>query len=340
MKAIVPTAGQGTRLYPQTHTKPKAMVRLAGKPILGHILTRLVETPIEEVVIVVGGPMQRQIREYAEQEFSDQLNLSFVEQESAEGLGHGIYQAEPAVAGEPVFIALGDMLFERGYDDLLAAHDELGDVDGSIGVKSVDEPSHYGVVSTGANGQITSLEEKPDDPPSDLAISGAYVVENSDELFQTLREMIEAGARGAGDEYQLTDALARLIENGARFGTFEVHDWYDCGRPETLLRANRVLLSDLAEDAGYEWEGISDDTVIIPPVDIGDRATVDASVIGPNVSIDKNAVIRESMVSDSIVGDSSKLSKVNIERSIIGDNAHVTGKASQLNVGDNSSIHL
>lgn len=340
MKAIVPAAGQGTRLYPQTHTKPKAMVRLAGKPILGHILSRLADAPVDGVVIVVGGPMQQQIREYTRREFGEEVDLTFVEQESAEGLGHSVYQAEPVVAGEPVFIALGDMLFECGYDDLLAAHNELDGVDGSIGVKAVEEPSHYGVVSTDANGRITGLVEKPDDPPSDLAISGVYVVENSTELFETLGSMISADERGSGDEYQLTDALAQLVDDGAEFGTFEVHDWYDCGRPETLLEGNRVLLSELAENVNGDAGNVSDQTVIVPPVDIGQRATVEGSIVGPYVSIDEGTTVRGSIVRDSIVGRDADLESVSIQESIVGDNARVRGNVNRLNVGDNSSIEL
>jgi glucose-1-phosphate thymidylyltransferase len=213
MKALIPAAGQGTRLYPHTHTKPKAMVRLAGRPILGHILSRLSETRIDEVVLVVGGSMQTQIVEYCHDSFGDRFDFTFVEQESAEGLGHSIYQAESEVRGDSLFIALGDMLFENGYETFLNAHGDLGDVDASIGLKEVDEPQHYGVAEV-ENTQITSLVEKPDDPPSNQAISGVYIVEDSAALFDALTYLVENDVRGAGDEYQLTDALQRMIQNG------------------------------------------------------------------------------------------------------------------------------
>jgi glucose-1-phosphate thymidylyltransferase len=336
MKAIIPAAGQGTRLYPQTHTKPKAMVRLAGKPILGHILSGLAETRIEDVVIVVGGPMKDLIIEYANQTFGDDFAFSFVEQKKTEGLGHSIYQTESVARGDSLFIVLGDMLFENGYGTFLSAHDELETVDASIGVKTVDEPQHYGVAEVTEGTHVNRLVEKPDNPNSNYAISGVYIVENSNLLFDALGYLIENDVRGAGDEYQLTDALQRMIEQRAKIDVFEVEEWYDCGRPETLLEANRVLLSKLDTTKSPDIEN----AVVIPPVDLGEGVTLKESVIGPHVSVDNGASIAESIVQDGIVGQNATLESVNIESSIVGSGATVRGEANHLNIGDNSTISL
>lgn len=334
MKALIPAAGQGTRLYPQTHTKPKAMVRLAGKPILGHILSNLAETDIQEVAIVVGGPMKDQIVEYADETHGDRFEFAFVEQENAEGLGHSVYQAEGVLRGDSVLIALGDMLFENGYASFIEEHERLEADDATIGVKQVDEPQHYGVAEV-EDHRITRLVEKPDEPKSDLAISGVYIVENTDALFDELTYLVENDVRGAGDEYQLTDALQRMIESGLDLGTFLVEDWYDCGRPGTLLEANRVLLDKL-ETTVRDGE----DTVLIEPVDVGTDVDLEGSVVGPNVSIDDGARVTSSLVRNSIVGRNATLDSVNIEESIIGDNAVVRSETNKLNVGDNSTIEL
>ncbi|MFB6176957.1 MAG: sugar nucleotidyltransferase [Halobaculum sp.] len=335
MKALIPAAGRGTRLYPHTHTKPKAMVRLAGRPILGHILDSLSETRIDEVVIVVGGPMQDQIVEYARSAFGDEFEFSFPEEESPEGLGHAVYQAREVVEGESVVIALGDMLFENGYETFLTAHDQFEDVDGSIGLKSVEEPQHYGIAEIDGE-YITSLVEKPDDPPSNEAISGAYIVENTPALFAALEHFVENDIRGAGDEYQLTDALDRMLDQGCTLGRFDVEDWYDCGRPETLLEANRVLLESLETDDGAETVR----SVVVPPVDIGDDVTIEESVVGPDVSIDDGSTVTNSIVRDSILGQDATLTTVNITHSIIGTNTNVEGEANELNLGDNSTLEL
>lgn len=337
MKAIIPAAGRGTRLYPQTHTKPKAMVRLAGKPILGHILSSVAETEIDEVVVVVGGPMKKQIIEYSTSTFSDRFEFTFVEQSEPEGLGHSIHVAEDAVRGDSALIALGDMLFKNGYASFIEAHERLDGYGGSIGVKTVEEPQHYGVVELDDDGErIVNLVEKPSDPPSDKAISGVYIIDDTDKLFDSLSELVENDIRGAGDEFQLTDALQRMVSDGGVLGTFEVENWYDCGRPSTLLEANRVLLENLETRSN----GKTDDAVVIPPVDIGDGVEIRSSVVGPNVSIDEGTCLTNSIVSESIVGRHATVEGVNIDTSIVGDNTEVHGEPNHLNVGDNSNVQL
>ncbi|AOW80040.1 glucose-1-phosphate thymidylyltransferase [Halodesulfurarchaeum formicicum] len=311
------------------------MVRIAGKPILGHILTQLVETEIEEVVLVVGGPMKDQIREYVMAHYTDEFDVSFVNQENAQGLGHAVYQARDVVEGDTALIALGDMLFNNGYGTFLEAHRDLPSVDGSIGVKEVEEPEHYGVVDVGEDGFIRGLVEKPDDPPSNQAISGVYIVQDTPALFDALEYLIANDIRGAGDEFQLTDALQRMVEQGGTLGTFEVEDWYDCGRPQTLLEANRVLLSNLDTN-----DGDVDQAVVIPPVDFGTDVDVVGSVVGPNVSVDDGATISNSIVRNAIIGREAGVTDVNLCESIIGDNASIEGKPYSLNVGDNSVIDL
>jgi glucose-1-phosphate thymidylyltransferase len=336
MKAVIPAAGQGTRLYPQTHTKPKPMVRVAGKPVLGHILDSVARSPVDEVVIVVG-VMRELVTEYVTEQYGHELEVSFVEQEQTEGLGHGIYQAHAVIDEGPICIVLGDMLFDSDYETFLAAHDDLGDVDGSIGVKSVEEPSNYGIV-TMDNGWIAKLEEKPADPDSDLAISGFYVIEDANWLFDAIEHLIENDIRGAGDEYQLTDALQRMLEQGAEFGTFEVGDWYDCGRPETLLRANQVLLGQQADSS--QADAHTDSSVIIQPADIGENVALSASVVGPYVSVDDGATVEESHLTNVIVGRDAIVTQANLKNSIIGDSATVRGTPHELNVGDSSELQL
>jgi glucose-1-phosphate thymidylyltransferase len=127
-----------------------------------------------------------------------------------------------------------------------------------------------------------------------------------------------------------------MLEAGATFGTFEVENWYDCGRPETLLEANRVLL----EATGSTDGGVADSSVVIPPVDVGEDARIEHSVVGPHVSIDDGAHIEDSRVKDSIVGRRSELFDVNLAGTLIGSGSEVTGTPSTLNVGDSSEIHL
>jgi glucose-1-phosphate thymidylyltransferase len=310
------------------------MVRVAGKPILGHILDGLVDSSIDDVVIVVG-VMKDHVIEYVDDAYAADLNVEYAEQEHTEGLGHCIYQARDCFEDESMCILLGDMLFEDGYENFVKSHESLGDVDGSIGVKRVDEPSNYGIVTSDGDA-IARLEEKPENPDSNLAISGIYFIEDTDGLFDAIGYFIDNEIRGAGDEYQLTDALQRMLELDAEFGTFEVGEWYDCGRPETLLKANTVLLESTPGNKTHT----SNNSVVIPPVDIGDSVNIEGSVVGPYVSIDDGATIVDSRVRDTILGTNSKLSDVNLAETIVGNNSEVGGTPSKLNVGDFSEVNL
>lgn len=334
MKIVIPAAGRGTRLYPQTHTKPKPMVRVAGKPILGHILDKVVQSPIDEAIVVVGA-MREVLVDYVTEQYEGGINVSFANQEQTKGLAHSVYQARSVVGDDPICIALGDMLFQNEYGSFLADHYASSDTDGNIGIKQVTNPSEYGIIETDDN-RITALEEKPAEPASDLAISGFYIIQDSEWLFSSIEYLLENKLRGSGGEYQLTDALQRMIEQGAKLGIFNIGEWYDCGQPDTLLEANRVLLESVRDNPPVH----QDSSVIVPPVDIGAEATLERSVLGPHVSIDDGATVIDSRVSDTILGRNTKLKKANLRHSIVGDNATVTGTPNELNVGDSSNIQL
>jgi len=335
MKAVIPAAGEGTRLYPQTHTKPKAMVRVAGKPILGHLLDQLATTEIDSVVIVVGAQRGEQIIDYATEAYGGRFTFSFPEQTVARGLGHGIYQARGPVGEEPMLVVLGDMLFLDGYRPFIEAHRE-GEADATIGVHEVDEPQHYGVVELGGGMRIERLVEKPDDPRSNYAISGLYAIEDTAALFGALETLIETETTGTGGEFQLTDALQRMVERGSTVRAQRVSNWYDCGRPEPLLDVNRVLLDRRNPDPP---ENVTD-SVVVPPVDIGENVVIESSIVGPHVSVDKGAEIRESIVESSIVGRDATLTGAHLERSLVGDDADVRDSPARLNVGPNGDLNL
>jgi glucose-1-phosphate thymidylyltransferase len=309
------------------------MIRLAGRPVLGHILHNLAGSRVEEVAIVVGsGELQDQIVEYATSAFGDRFEFAFPVQASPEGLGHSVYQARSVVDGDPVLIALADMIFEQSYERFVEHH-RNGDADGSIGIKRVDQPRHHGIVEE-RDGEVVSLVEKPADPPSNKAISGAYVIEDTDALFGALQYLITNDVRSAGEEYQLTDALARMVERGATLETFPVEEWHDCGRPDTLLETNRALMDGNGVPRKFET------AVVVPPVDVGEDVRIERSVVGPYVSVDGGSEILDSRVQDTIVGRDSRVERANLTHSIVGTRSVVEGSSRELNVGDSSELSL
>lgn len=336
MKVIIPAAGTGTRLFPHTHTKPKPMVYIAGKPIIGHILDRMVNLEPEEIILVVGY-RKEQIISYVDENYRNVFNIRYVNQHERLGLGHSIYLTRELVGDSDVMIALGDMIFKSGYLDFYNLHAKNEHCAGSIGVREVDEPQKYGIVELEPEKScIKKLEEKPEHPASNLGIAGVYFVQDTPMLFEVLEWMLENNVDSRG-EYQLTDALQEMINRGSRLKTFIVSSWYDCGHVKSLLATNRALL-DENEYVNGTHETV--DSVIICPVAIGENVRIINSVIGPYTSIASDTVVENSIISDSVIGSRTHISKVNLQSSIIGDDANLVGKHNSFNIGDSSSIEF
>lgn len=338
MKVIIPAAGAGKRLFPHTFTKPKPMVYIAGKPIIGHILDRMKDLGsdgiIEEIIMIVGYKKE-QIISYVDKNYSDIFNIKYVEQKEQLGLGHSILVAKEQICDSDIMVALGDMIFKAGYSEFYKYHLNNGNCSGSIGVKTVDDPKKYGIVEVEGE-YIKGLEEKPDNPKSKLGIAGIYFIKDTNILLSILEDMIKKDKRTKG-EYQFTDALQEMMNRGCRLKTFTASNWYDCGRSESLLETNRVLL-DEKNGAGTICH--MEDSIIIKPVAIGDNVKIITSVIGPYVSIASDSHIESSIISDSIIGSRSHISKTDLQTSIIGDDANIRGKHNSLNIGDSSSIEF
>ncbi|MGB8216496.1 MAG: sugar phosphate nucleotidyltransferase [Candidatus Methanoperedens sp.] len=334
IKVVIPAAGAGKRLFPHTFTKPKPMVYIAGKPIIGHILDRMKDVEPAEIIMVVGYKKE-QIISYVDKNYSGSFNIRYVDQEEQLGLGHSIYVARDEIGDSEIMIALGDMIFKAGYLEFYKHYLTNGECAASIGVREVDDPKKYGIVELEGK-YIKRLEEKPAHPKSNLGIAGVYFIKETSVLLSVLDDMIKKNMRARG-EYQLTDALQEMVNRGHNLKTFPVSSWYDCGHPESLLETNRVLL-DEKEDIDHVHQ--IKDSVIIQPVAIGDNVTIINSVVGPHASIASDSYIESSIISDSVIGSRSHISKVNLQRSIVGDDASVHGKHNSLNIGDSSSIEF
>jgi glucose-1-phosphate thymidylyltransferase len=331
MKVIIPAAGAGKRLHPHTHTKPKPLVSVAGKPIIGHILDRMIDLNPEEVIVVVGY-MKEKLIDYISSHYSSFFKkISFAVQEEQLGLGHAIYTAKEMAGDEEIMIALGDMIFKAGYAEFKEQYLKMLPRDGAIGVKKVFDTKNYGIVTVDKSGVIKKLVEKPKRSKSKLGIAGVYFIKNTSLLFKALEKISGKNKK----EIQLTDALQVMVEEGAKLQTFEVYSWYDCGRVEALLEANRVLLEE--REGSYCEYGNS---AIIKPVAIASDVKIENSVIGPYTSISEGCVIENSIIANSIIGSNTKIANMYLNASVIGDNVKLVGRANSLNIGDSSSIEF
>lgn len=324
MRAIIPVAGLGTRLKPHTHSLPKVLLNVGGKPILGHILDKLVEEKITKATFVVGY-LGDKIEKYVTEKYP-KIKADFIEQKEMLGLGHAIYTAIPTFDEEEIFIILGDTVFDVNMKQIFSLKTS------ALGVKTVDDPRRFGVAIT-ENDFITKLVEKPTEPVSKLALVGLYYLKNSQSLADALNELVEKDIR-TKNELQLTDALQIMLEKGEKISTFPVEGWYDCGKPETLLSTNQFLLSQNGKANPIE------NVVINEPVYIADTAKISNSVIGPYATISEGCEIKDSIIKNSIINENGIVHKTMLDNSIVGSNAIIKGNFKKLNAGDSSEIEF
>lgn len=323
MKAIIPVAGAGTRLKPHTLTKPKVLMNVAGKPMIHYIVEQLIEEKLVNQIIMVTGVMGDMIDDYLTENFK--FNFRFIEQEKQLGLGDAVNCARNEFGkSEDALIILGDTLFDLKLKELCNSKYSV------IGVKKVDDPKRFGVVESNRQGFITRFVEKPASPdvsPSNEAIVGIYYIKNSDKMFSSLDEIISKGIK-TKNEYQLTDALGDMLNKGEKLVTFEVENWLDCGKKETILDTSEYFLKKFNKK--YSFGGC----ILKNPLYIGKSVVLENSVIGENVTIADNCTIRNSVIRRAIIGEHTTIENAIIEDSLIGEHVKIKKKATEFNIGD------
>lgn len=329
MKAIIPVAGAGTKLRPHTYTQPKALIPLAGKTVLSIIVDQLAEAGIKEFIFIIGY-LGDKIQDYVKENYPH-LTCHFVFQNERQGLGHAIYLTKEVVGTDEIFIALGDTICEYDVKDVIYSEESL------LGVKKVDDPRNFGVAEMGEQGSITKVVEKPQIPKSNMALVGLYKIKDTSSLFACLEKMINDGV-SKKNEYNLTDALECMIQNGVQFKSFKVQNWFDCGRIDTLLESNAILMKKLGGKISPEH--VFENVIIVPPVSIAKGCEINNSIVGPNVAIGEGAKITYSIVRDSIIGSFANLYDVVLHDSLIGSDTQIKGETRSLNIGDNTQIDL
>ena len=331
IKAIIPVAGAGTRLRPLTYTQPKPLIPVAGKPIISFIIDQLLSVGVEEFVFIIGY-LGEKIREYVNQAYPE-LNATFVEQVERLGSAHAIWLASDAWReAEKVVVFFGDVLIDAPLSNIIHHPNSC------LAVKRVDDPRQFGVVELDDDGSPSTVRrvvEKPKIPKSDLAMVGVYALREVGAFYDALTFNITRQISTHG-EYPLTDVLMRMIEQGIRFSTLTVDNWFDCGQKSVLLDTNAIFL----DRVGYATEdpGPYDNTILIHPVSIGKNCQISHAIIGPHVTIGNNVHVSNAIVKDSIIGNYTSIREVILHRSIVGNDTSITGIKQSLNIGDNTEI--
>lgn len=332
MNIIIPMAGMGKRLRPHTLTTPKPLVPIAGKPIVQHLvedIAALLNEPIEEMVFVTGRFGQEAETHLLEVAQSLGAKGSIAYQDEALGTAHAVWCAKEALKGK-VIVAFADTLFRADFklDDSKA---------GVLWVSKIDDPSAFGVVTLNEEGNITEFFEKPKTFVSDLAMIGIYYFREGEELAKEIKHLIDNNLTKGG-EYQLPDALKRMVEKGAAFAPGEVSEWMDCGNPQATIETNERILYWKYPNSHIDPAAHINNSLVLEPCYIGAGARLTDSIVGPYASIGSGTIITNCRISHAIIQSNSHVEGANLQHSMIGNHSKILKPVERYNVGDYNEI--
>ncbi len=329
MKAVVPLAGKGTRLRPHTHHTPKALLKVAGKPVLAYILDDLVQLGVDEIVFIVGH-LREECEEWIDAHYPD-LRSHYVLQEVQDGTAGAVALAEPYV-DEDLVIVFPDAVLEVDYGVVASLREGVG---GVIWAKEVEDYQRYGVIVTNDDGTMARIVEKPSEPISKLANIGLYYIRDHELLFEGVRHAISSEP-GPGGEFYLTDAFQYMVDEGSPLLTAPVEGWWDAGKVETLLETNGHLVA--GQRGGVDPSATVENAEVVEPVRIEADVTVRGGRIGPNVTLEAGATAERCEIENAVVGAGAVLKDARLRDSIIGAHAQVSSFDGALSVTDHSIV--
>lgn len=322
-------AGMGKRMRPHTLTVPKPLIPIAGKPIVHRLvedIAKVLEEPVEEIGFVIGRSFGEHVEESLKKiAASIGAKGRIFYQDEALGTGHAVLCAGELLEGK-VIVAFADTLFRADFTLDVAQ-------DGIIWVQRVKDPSAFGVVKLNEEGIITDFVEKPTSFVSDLAIIGIYYFQDAGNLKKELQYLVDNGIKNDG-EYQITNALTNMKDQGVHFVPGQVIEWLDCGNKNATVLTNQRYLEYLKDEDLVAPTARKENTVIIKPVYIGENVKLSNSVIGPHVSIGDNTIIRNSCVQNTIIQSNTTIENANLQNSMIGNFVTLKLKSSSLSTGD------
>ena len=333
MNIIIPMAGMGKRMRPHTLTTAKPLIPIAGKPIVQRLVEDIVATcneKVDEIAFIVGPSFGAEVAENLRKVASDLgATGKIYVQEEALGTAHAILCAAEALKGN-VFIAFADTLFKATFS-IDTSKDAI------VWTQKIEDPSQFGVVKLKKDNEIEAFVEKPKEFVSDLAIIGVFYFRDGENLRKELQRLIDEDIKLKG-EYQITDAMDHMLNNGVRFYTDQVDEWLDCGNKDATVYTNSRILN-IKQDSEQLVHASSklEDSVVLQPCFIGANVVIRNSVIGPNVSVEEGTVIEDSRISNSIIQANSIVKNARLQNSLLGKNVNYMDKSQELSLGDFST---
>lgn len=335
MRIIVPMAGRGSRLRPHTLTIPKPLIPIAGKPIVHRLvedIAGVINQEIEEIAFIIhesfGKEVEADLLAIA-QKLGSQGKIYY--QNEALGTAHAILCAKESMQGN-IVVAYADTLFRADFT-------LETDADSVIWVKSVEDPSAFGVVQLNDKNEIVDFVEKPKEFVSDLAIIGIYYFKSGETLRAELQYLLDNNIIKGG-EYQLTDALENMKQKGMLFKPGKVDEWMDCGNKNVTVDTNSRMLNFLLQD-GHDLVSKNvtiENSEIIQPCYIGENVVLKNTKIGPNVSVGNGSIIDNSTIDNTLIQKNAKIVNAKLTNSMIGNNAIYNGEFTSISIGDYSVL--
>ena len=350
MKGLVLAGGEGSRLRPITHSGPKQLIPVANRPIILYCIEDLLNSDIRNIGIILGDNHPGRVVELLGNGEEFGAHFTYIHQGSPRGIAHAIGCARDFLSGDRFVVYLGDNLCRDGISKM-AKEFRSSSLSGMILLSSVPEPSRFGVAVIDGEGRIIDLVEKPEVPPSDLALAGIYFL--TSEIFPIIDALLPSD-RG---ELEITDALRDLLRSGRDVEARIITGWWkDTGRVEDILDANRLLLDsdDICKGGMRIGENtrIHDSVELILPVVIGKDCEIGAgAVVGPFVSVGDGCRIERAMIRDAVLDRNVHIDcSRRIEKSLLGKGVSIidrnggsgTGKRESLTLvlGENSRVEL
>ena len=348
MKGVILHGGKGTRLRPLTHTGPKQLIKVGGKPISQWGIENLIKHGVNDIAIVLGDNNPEKVIDYYGDGAKFSANFTYIYQGKARGLADAIYQCKDFVGKDRFIVHLGDNIVQQGLDVLINNENEA-----SVLLAKVTDPSRYGI-ATVKDGKLENLVEKPKKYISDLALVGVYSF--TYHIFDIIEEL-KPSKRG---ELEITEAIQKIIDNGGNVGFAIVDGWWkDTGTPDDMLSANMRILDfstkfkALGTVSNSKIEGriyLGNNSQIISstvrgPVYIGDNTVIENSFIGSYTSIGDKCKILDTEITNSLIFDDSTIEECKLTDSIIGYKCNIEKnktkpEASRVIVGENSFVSI
>jgi glucose-1-phosphate thymidylyltransferase len=356
MKGVILHGGAGTRLRPLTHTGPKQLIPIANKPMSLYAVETLRDAGITDVAIVLGSLAPEKVQEYYGDGARFGVRISYIHQGEPKGIAHAVKLTEYFAGDEPFVVFLADNILKGGIREMVDDF-EHSKAAAEIALCHVPNPQSFGIAEL-REGKIVRLIEKPEDPPSDLALVGIYLFRK--QVFDAIHRLKPSWR----NELEITDAIQTLLDDGLEVRHRLVKGWWkDTGRPEDILEANQLVLSELSPyNKGRLEQGvrvshvvcIDEGTVVHAgtslrgPLIIGKNCEIGPdSYIGPYTSIGDNTLVKGAEVENTIiVGDCKIDCKRRIVDSLIGrntqivDSANALPRGSRFVIGENTFVCL